>query len=197
MKNNIYRQAKYQLSAHTLAQFPADLGKEVAFAGRSNAGKSSVINAITDRKRLARISKTPGRTRQINFFLLDKQLRFVDLPGYGFARVSNSLQEHWAKILNSYFVQRKSLKGLILIIDIRRNLTDYDRQMLNWCQAATLPVHILLNKSDKLSRGAGKQALLQLKQQTEGFDFTIQLFSVLKKTGVAEVRTQLDRWLIC
>ncbi len=197
MKNNIYRQAEYLISAHELAQFPVDLGKEIAFAGRSNAGKSRVINAITDRKGLARISKTPGRTRQINFFLLDKQLRLADLPGYGFARVSNSLQKHWAKILNSYFEQRKSLKGLILIIDIRRNLTDYDRQMLNWCQAATLPVHILLNKSDKLSRGAGKHALLQLKQQTEGFDFTIQLFSALKKTGVTEVRTQLDRWLIC
>ena len=196
MKNNIYRQAEYLISAHELAQFPADLGKEVAFAGRSNSGKSSVINVITDRKRLARTSKSPGRTRQINFFLLDKQLRLVDLPGYGFARVSNSLQEHWAKSLNAYFEQRTSLKGLILIIDIRRNLTDYDRQMLKWCQAATLPVHILLNKSDKLSRGAAKQALLQLKQQTEGSDFTVQLFSVLKKTGVDEVRTQLDSWLL-
>ena len=197
MKNNIYRQAEFLTSAHTLAQLPADLGKEVAFAGRSNAGKSSVINVITDIKKLARISKQPGRTRLINFFLFDEQLRLVDLPGYGFARVSSSLQDHWAKNLNAYFEQRTSLKGLILIIDIRRNLTDYDRQMLDWCQANMLPVHILLNKSDKLSRGAAKQALLQLKQLSEGFDFTVQLFSALKKTGVEEARTQLDRWLIC
>lgn len=195
MKNNRYRQAEYLLSAHTLDQIPPDQGAEVAFAGRSNAGKSSVINTITDRKSLARVSKTPGRTRQINFFQVQEDIRLVDLPGYGFAKVSDALQQHWGRTLSAYFEKRTSLKGLILITDIRRLLTDYDEQMLAWCQANGLPVHVLLNKADKLSFGASKQSLIRVRQKLANESLSVQLYSALKKAGVDEVRARLDTWL--
>ena len=195
MKKNIYRHAEYILGAHTLAQTPEDCGKEVAFAGRSNVGKSSVINAITGRKSLARISKTPGRTQLLNFFSLIEDRRLVDLPGYGYAKVPYKVKEHWAATLNSYFEYRQSLAGLILIVDIRRELTEFDSQMLDWCRAASLPVHILLNKADKLSRNAATQSLFKVKKQVSELNFDLQLFSALKKIGVEEVREKLDRWL--
>lgn len=195
MKNNIYRHAEYLLGAHTFAQLPPDQGKEVAFAGRSNVGKSSVLNTISDRKGLARISKTPGRTQLINFFTVAEGIRLVDLPGFGYAKVPVALKNHWAKTLNKYLVLRKSLTGLILIVDIRREFTDFDRQMLDWCQASDLAVHILLNKADKLSRGAANQVFMKIKQQVEGPGISVQLFSALKKTGVQEARQKLDHWL--
>ena len=190
-----YRQASYATSAHTLDQLLPDEGREVAFAGRSNAGKSSVINALTGQKRLAKISKTPGRTQLINFFPVDDENRLVDLPGYGYAKVPGKLQAHWAKTLGEYFQQRRSLVGIVLIVDIRRLLSEFDEQMLSWCASADLSVHVLLNKSDKLAFGARKNALLKVEKHLVEPNHSVQLFSVLKKTGVKELASVLDRWL--
>jgi GTP-binding protein len=190
-----YRQASYATSAYTLDQLMPDRGREVAFAGRSNAGKSSVINAITGQKRLAKISKTPGRTQLINFFPLDENNRLVDLPGYGYARVPLKLQNHWANTLGDYFQQRQSLAGVVLIVDIRRLLTEHDQQMLDWSESAGLPVHILLNKSDKLAYGARKKAMQEVQKLLLNTNQTVQLFSVLKKDGIDELAAVLDQWL--
>jgi len=195
MKNNIYRQAEFLLSAHNPSQFPPDSGREVAFAGRSNSGKSSVINVITGKRSLARVSKTPGRTQQINFFSVTDDIRLVDLPGYGYAGVPGALRQHWAKLINTYFDRRKSLRGLILVTDIRRQLTAYDEQMLAWSTARQLPVCILLNKTDKLSRGAAKLAAMAVANLVDQQLTSIHLFSALKKSGVDEVCEQLDGWL--
>jgi GTP-binding protein len=157
-----------------------DTGREVAFAGRSNAGKSSVINAITGQNRLAKISKTPGRTQLINFFPVNEDVRLVDLPGYGYAKVPLKLQEHWAETLGEYFQQRQSLTGVL--------------PMLDWCESAGLPVHILLNKSDKLAFGARKKALSQVEKQLTYTNQSVQLFSVLKRNGIDELAAVLDRW---
>jgi GTP-binding protein len=194
MAINTYRQASYATSAHTLDQLMPDTGREVAFAGRSNAGKSSVINAITGQNRLAKISKTPGRTQLINFFPVNEDVRLVDLPGYGYAKVPLKLQEHWAETLGEYFQQRQSLTGVILIVDIRRLLGEYDLPMLDWCESAGLPVHILLNKSDKLAFGARKKALSQVEKQLTYTNQSVQLFSVLKRNGIDELAAVLDRW---
>lgn len=193
--NGVFRQTEYISSAHKLSQMPADNGAEVAFVGRSNVGKSSVINTITGRKGLARTSKTPGRTQQINFFSVNDNVRLVDLPGYGFAKVPKNLQAHWAKTLQGYFEIRQSLRGLILILDIRRGLTEADQQMLQWCRAAELPVLILLNKSDKLSFGAAKKTLLAVQRETGVADQHIQLFSALKNQGIEEACLVLKTWL--
>ncbi|MEE9552596.1 MAG: ribosome biogenesis GTP-binding protein YihA/YsxC [Gammaproteobacteria bacterium] len=194
MSVNRYNKAKFLLSAHTLAQLPQDHGLEVAFAGRSNVGKSCVINAITNNRRLARISKTPGRTQQLNFFELDSHKRLVDLPGYGYAKVSAKIQQHWRTTLNRYFECRHSLTGLILIMDIRHPLKSHDVQMLEWCQAAGLPVHILLNKEDKLSRGASRDMLYEVRKHIAYEKTSTQLFSALKSKGVEEARGVLDKW---
>lgn len=194
MTDNPYRRAEFLLSAHTLSQCPPDSGREVAFVGRSNVGKSSVINMVTGRKALARISKTPGRTQQINYFLVDENTRLVDLPGYGFARVSRSLQAHWVETVNDYLQRRESLCGLVLILDIRREARDEDLQILDWCAAVNLPVHILLNKADKMSFGAATKKLRDLKSGLgDGLD--AQLFSARKGTGADELRRVLDGWL--
>ncbi len=146
-----YPEAAFLTSANGAAQFLPDVGAEVAFAGRSNAGKSSAINAIVNRRQFARTSKTPGRTQLVNFFALGEERRLVDLPGYGFARVSDAMRAHWDKLLTAYFHSRSSLKGLILVVDVRRNLADHDEQMMAF--AAGLPIHVLLTKADKLKRG--------------------------------------------
>jgi GTP-binding protein len=190
-----YRQASYATSAHTLEQLMPDEGQEVAFAGRSNSGKSSVINALTGQKRLAKISKTPGRTQLINFFPVDEDNRLVDLPGYGYAKVPESVRNHWRETLGLYFQQRQSLAGVVLIVDIRRLLSEYDEQMLSWCESAALPVHILLNKADKLAFGARKKSLLAVQQGLSGSKHSVQLFSVLKKIGIEELSDILDTWL--
>lgn len=194
----MYHQATYLCSAHTLKQLPQDSGVEVAFAGRSNAGKSSAINALTSQKRLARTSKTPGRTQQIIFFTLsDTDKRLVDLPGYGFAKVPLQVKQHWEKLLDSYLRTRESLQGMVLMMDIRHPLTDFDQQMLSWCQQTNMPVHVLLTKADKLSYGKGKQVLQQVQQKltTLSDNMTAQLFSATKQTGIAEAKTRLDGWL--
>ena len=195
MPSHPYQQAEFLLSASNLKQLPPDQGSEVAFVGRSNAGKSSVINVITAIRGLARTSKTPGRTQLINYFILDEKTRLVDLPGYGYAKVPGALRKHWSDIINTYLQERTSLKGLILIVDIRRMLKEEDRHLLQWCKEVELPVHILLNKADKLSRGAAKQNLLALQRELGNGSHTTQMFSALKKTGVEQVRQVLDLWL--
>jgi len=180
---------------HNLA--PADSGAEVAFAGRSNAGKSSALNSITRQRSLARTSKTPGRTQQINFFDLGGDRRLVDLPGYGYAKVPQAMKERWQRSLAEYLRVRQALRGLVLLMDCRHPLTDYDTQTLRWCADAGLPVHVLLTKSDKLKRGPASTALLSVRKQLPQWHpwASVQLFSALKNTGVDDARAVLSDWL--
>lgn len=189
-----YPEACFIKSADAPAQFVSDVGAEVAFAGRSNAGKSSAINIIVNRRQFARTSKTPGRTRLVNFFGLSADRRLVDLPGYGFAKVAGKMRHHWADLIAEYFETRKSLRGMFLIVDIRRRLTEYDRQMLLFANSVGLPTHILLTKTDKLKRGQAAKALLELRRELED-SATVQHFSALKRTGEAEARAKLDEFL--
>lgn len=195
-KTNHYQRAVFVLGAHRLDQLTEDRGMEVAFAGRSNAGKSSALNRISAQKNLARTSKTPGRTQQINVFTLDEERRITDLPGYGYAKVPEKIKRHWQHTLELYLRQRQSLRGLILMMDIRHPLTDFDQMMLDWCHHAGMPVHILLTKADKLKRGPGMAALQKLRNvlNKEYPDASAQLFSATKGTGVEEARDLLDRW---
>jgi len=196
--NKRYRQARFLLSTPDNRRAPADEGAEVAFAGRSNAGKSSALNAITSQRSLARTSKTPGRTQLINFFALDDQTRLVDLPGYGYAKVSRSLKNEWQRNLSFYLESRRSLRGLILLMDIRHPLKEFDRQLLAWCHQAQLACHVLLTKSDKLKRGPAKAALLQVSKQLGEYhpEATVQLFSAKTPAGIDEVHAVLDQWLM-
>ena len=195
-KPNPYRKAKFLLSVNKWADLPADSITEVAFAGRSNAGKSSAINAITDIKTLCRTSKTPGRTQMINYFTIAEGKHLVDLPGYGYAKVPVKVKQHWQNLLERYLVERPMLKGVVMIMDVRRPLTEYDVLMLQWCQRADMPTHILLTKADKFKRGAAQNILLKIRRtlKEEYPGTTVQLFSALKKTGLDEARTRLDEW---
>ena len=197
MTRNPFHPVRFLVSASRLEQAPPDRGFEVAFAGRSNAGKSSALNAITGQKALARISKTPGRTQLINFFSIDPERRLVDLPGYGYARVSIAVRGRWQRELASYLEQRESLKGLILLMDIRQMFKDTDRHMLEWGRRAGLPVHVLLTKADKLGQGAARSAYHQCERQLRELNpaASVQLFSALKYTGVEEGRARLVEWL--
>ncbi|WP_430009140.1 ribosome biogenesis GTP-binding protein YihA/YsxC [Methylophaga lonarensis] len=192
----LYRHAFYDGSATQLSELPEDNGMEVAFAGRSNAGKSSAINTLTGINALARTSKTPGRTQMINFFRLDSQRALVDLPGYGYAKVPEKIKLRWQQTLAKYLETRQSLKGLVMLMDSRHPLKEFDLQMLNWAKQASLPVHILLTKSDKLSHGAGKSTLNAVKQQLLKAELpaSVQLFSSLKKSGRDQVIEVLDQW---
>lgn len=192
-----YHQAHFATSVPSLAQAPADSGAEVAFAGRSNAGKSSAINTITGQKSLARTSKTPGRTQLLVFFQLDPEHHLVDLPGYGYARVSEKIKQQWQQHMADYLQYRQALRGVVLVMDIRHPLTDYDQQMLTWCQHAQLPVHILLTKADKLKRGAARNTLLKTAKSLESIypQATVQVFSSLKREGIDKACAVLDRWL--
>ena len=195
--SQLYRQAHYTGSATQLSQLPPDEGLEVAFAGRSNAGKSSAINTITGINALARISKTPGRTQMINFFTLDETRALVDLPGYGYAKVPEQMKLRWQKTLGEYLETRDSLRGLMLMMDIRHPLKPFDVQMINWANHSELPVHILLTKADKLKSGASKQALHSVRNELKKIELkaSVQLFSSLKKSGREEAITVLDQWL--
>jgi GTP-binding protein len=179
------------------SQYPRDEGAEVAFAGRSNAGKSSALNAITGLRSLARTSKTPGRTRELNFFVLDGDRRLVDLPGYGYARVSVLQRNQWAMNLARYLRERRSLAGLMLIMDVRRPFTDLDRQLLEWCEPAGFPVHALLTKADKLSRNQARSSLSKARSVADTLSSRIdlQLFSATEPMGLEEARSCLRRWL--
>jgi GTP-binding protein len=189
-----YPQASFLTSAHQPTQFVADEGAEVAFSGRSNAGKSSAINTIVNQRNFARTSKSPGRTQLVNFFSLGESKRLVDLPGYGYARVPQSVQRHWRTLMGAYFEERESLAGVFAIVDIRRELTDFDWQMIDWANEINCPIHVLLTKSDKLTRGAAANTLLKLRKELQN-KATIQLFSALKRTGDEEARVVLDKML--
>jgi len=189
-----YPEARFMKSANAAKQFVPDTGAEVAVAGRSNSGKSSAINVIVNRRQFARTSKTPGRTQLVNFFELRNEQRLVDLPGYGFARVAEAVRRHWGELLAEYFETRQSLAGLILIVDIRRQLTEFDRRMLAFAETVDLPVHILLTKADKLKKGQAATALLEVKKEL-GERATMQQFSALKRHGEQEARGVLERFL--
>jgi GTP-binding protein len=186
--------AKFVTSANAVAQFLPDDGVEVAVAGRSNAGKSSAINIIVNRRQFARTSKTPGRTQLVNFFSMRDGQRLVDLPGYGFAKVAESVRAHWGRLLQDYFETRESLSGLILVVDVRRELQDFDRQMLTFAGSVDLRVHVLLTKADKLKRGKAATALLQVKKEL-GSAATAQLFSAHNRQGMDEARDTLETFL--
>ncbi|MAC47796.1 MAG: YihA family ribosome biogenesis GTP-binding protein [Oceanospirillum sp.] len=194
-----YQTAKFMISAPTLAQCPRDDGAEVAFAGRSNAGKSSSINTLTVNSRLARTSKTPGRTQLINFFGLHNgtDQRLVDLPGYGFAKVPEKVKLEWQRHLSEYLLARNSLRGIVLVMDIRHPLTEFDQMMLEWADEVGKPVHILLTKSDKLKRGAAKNELIRVRNALKEWEdlVSVQMFSSLKKDGVDQLRQKIDQWL--
>ncbi|WP_455234608.1 ribosome biogenesis GTP-binding protein YihA/YsxC [Thiogranum longum] len=192
-----FRQAEFLTSVPRASLAPPDEGAEVAFAGRSNAGKSSALNAITGQRALARTSKTPGRTQQINFFAVGENMRLVDLPGYGYAKVPQAMKNTWQRNLSEYLHVRRSLRGLILLMDCRHPLTDYDREVLLWCADVGLPVHILLTKADKLKRGAAANTLLAVRKHLPELhsEASVQLFSALKKTGMDEARQVLSGWL--
>lgn len=189
-----YPNAKFITSANKVDQFLPDSGSEVAFAGRSNSGKSSAINVIVNRRQFARTSKTPGRTQLVNFFGLRDEARLVDLPGYGYAQVSNAVRDHWGRLLTTYIQDRGSLNGLFLITDIRRGIADYDRQLLDFAAAANLPVHVLLTKADKLKRGKAANALLAASKEL-GDRATAQLFSALNRQGLDQARAALEQFL--
>jgi GTP-binding protein len=195
-----FSHASFMLGAAAEKQFPPDVGLEVAFAGRSNAGKSSVINAVTGRRTLARISKTPGRTQQINFFDLGTQRRLVDLPGYGFARVPPTVRQQWDRLMDRYLRDRRSLAGLVLVMDARHPLTEFDRRMLHWCVSGELPVHLLLTKADKLRRQEARSTLAKVTAELEGgrvqgAETSVQMFSSHSGEGLPELLVVLDTWL--
>lgn len=194
---NPWHQARYETSAVEPRGFPPPRGPEIAFAGRSNAGKSSAINALCGQKALARASRTPGRTQMVNFFELDGQRRLVDLPGYGFARVGVEHKRRWQWLIGAYLEQRAPLRGLVLIMDIRHPLTELDRHMIDWAAAAELPLLVLLSKADKLSRGAAASARQKVAQALREFpaEHEVIAFSVPKATGVEQALTVLEDWL--
>ena len=186
--------AQFLTSAWQPHQFPPDTGAEVAFAGRSNAGKSSALNAITGRKDLARTSKTPGRTQLINFFGLDGDRRLADLPGYGYAKVPEQMKRHWQALLTRYVEARESLAGLVVVMDARRPMTDFDIQMLQWAHSNGLPAHVLLTKADKLNRSEATATHRRVTAALGEGD-TAQLFSAVTRSGVDEARVRVLQML--
>ncbi|GLQ99522.1 ribosome biogenesis GTP-binding protein YihA/YsxC [Dyella mobilis] len=207
MSSNPLQGAQFVLAAHRINQLPKDEGAEVAFAGRSNAGKSSALNALTGQKGLARTSKTPGRTQQMVAFSLPPivlgealpllEARLIDLPGYGYAKVPDALREHWRHEIDRYLHQRHSLRGVVLIVDIRHPLKEFDRMMLNFCLDTELACHVLLTKADKLSRSQASQALASLRKELDtGAPVTVQIFSSSAGTGVEEARSAVRQLLV-
>lgn len=194
---NPFAQARFRMSAAQLGQLPGDGAPEAAFVGRSNAGKSSALNAICQQNTLARVSKTPGRTQLINLFDLPAGPRLVDLPGYGFAQVPIAVRNAWGALVGGYIETREVLRGLVVVMDIRHPMSELDIQMLEWCRNRGLRAHVLLTKADKLSYGAGKNTLLNVRAELRGFDpnMTAQMFSSLKRSGLDEARQTLAGWL--
>ncbi|PTQ88887.1 GTP-binding protein [Agitococcus lubricus] len=193
----LLEKAQFMTSAPRLSACPPNIGYEVAFAGRSNAGKSSAINALTRQRQLARASKTPGRTQLLNYFSLDAERRLVDLPGYGYAAVPLAMKEAWQKELENYLIKRDSLQGLIVLMDVRHPLQKYDEMLLNWAQRRQLRVHILLTKADKLNRSPALAALQAMKKQLKAKNIiaSVQLFSALQRMGLEEAADVLGQWL--
>src|SRR3990167_2245734 len=194
----LYQQTRYLKSAADLSQLPDDEGSEVAFIGRSNAGKSSSLNVITGIKGLARTSKTPGRTQMINFFSLDERChcRLVDLPGYGYAKVPRMMKERWEQLVDDYLRDRRSLKGLIVVMDIRHPLKEMDREVIDWTVKCKVPTHILLTKADKLTSSAARKTLKEVQEALGHYreKVSIQLFSYMDRTGLDEIKAVLDEW---
>lgn len=197
-KKSLLQQTKFVISVALVNQLPADKNAEVAFAGRSNAGKSSAVNAITGVKGLAKTSKTPGCTQLLNFFAIDTERHLVDLPGYGYAKVPEATKIRWQKTLEYYLLHRKALRGLILVTDIRHPLNPFDQQMLTWASQAQFPIHILLTKADKLSHGAAKLTLQRVMQSLAKMPLTttVQLFSAKSGLGLEEARKRLLELLV-
>jgi GTP-binding protein len=198
--NPFYQGARFLTAATRIEQAPDDRGREVVFAGRSNAGKSSAINALCHQRALARTSKTPGRTQQLIFFSLDDERRLVDLPGYGYARVSESIKLQWQSHMADFLERRQSIVGLVIVMDIRHPLAEYDRQMLGWGQRAEIPVLLLLTKADKLGRGAAGSVQLKVEHAVRdarhrSSPVHVMAFSAQDKTGVEPVQALLDQWL--
>lgn len=191
---NALSTAAYKLAAHLPHQLPADTGREVAFAGRSNAGKSSALNAMCNQNRLAKTSKTPGRTQQLVFFEVQPDRYLVDLPGYGYAKVPLPLKAHWQAFINGYFRERQALSGLVVVMDVRHPLREFDLQMLEYAKSRELPAHCLLTKADKLSRGAAGNTLQAVRKEL-GPVASVQLFSSENRQGIDEARAIVTRWL--
>ncbi|GAA5135358.1 ribosome biogenesis GTP-binding protein YihA/YsxC [Thalassotalea piscium] len=189
--------ATFTISAPDIRRLPEDTGIEVAFAGRSNAGKSSALNTLTNQKSLARISKTPGRTQLINVFEVGENQRLIDLPGYGFAKVPLEMKKKWQKALGEYLEKRTSLRGLVVLMDIRHPLKDLDRNLIEWAAESNLPVLALLTKSDKLSQGAASSEVLKVKKALSNLnaDIRVQAFSSLKRTGFDSANQIICDWL--
>ena len=196
--SHLIERARYLLSAHNARQLPPDGGLEVAFAGRSNAGKSSALNALTRQNALARVSKTPGRTQQLVYFEIQPERCLVDLPGYGYAKVPQELQVHWQAFIDAYFRTRYALRGLVVVMDIRHPLKEYDLQMLGYAAARRLPAHALLTKADKLGRGQQAQTLQKVRKELQarfGDSVGVQAFSGESRQGVDELRAVVAGWL--
>jgi len=189
-----FRQAKFVTSAFELSQMLPDEGMEVAFAGRSNAGKSSAINCLTQQKGLCKTSKTPGRTQLINFFALDEKRKLVDLPGYGFAKVPKKIRNHWDQVLSTYLLQRDALKGLVIVVDIRRGISDLDWALIDMV-GLKLPLHILLTKSDKLSRSAVKAEIVKTREALDADLHTVSSLSNLNRQGLDQLELRCAEWL--
>ncbi|WP_072576352.1 ribosome biogenesis GTP-binding protein YihA/YsxC [Suttonella ornithocola] len=195
---NRYQQAKFAFSANSAKQFPINSQVEIAFAGRSNAGKSSALNTLTAQKSLARVSKTPGRTQLINYFsLAEDDCYLVDLPGYGYAKVPENIRAHWENFLGDYLLTREPLKGVVLLMDIRHPMKDLDIRLLECCAERQLPAHILLTKADKLSKGAASNGLQAVKSEIVNWNapFSAQIFSSLKRQGLDTLIKRLDSWM--
>lgn len=193
----LFQEAQFFISADKLTDLPPPSGIEIAFAGRSNSGKSSAINTLANRNRLAFVSKTPGRTQLINFFSLGNERFLVDLPGYGYAKVPEAMRVHWQSVLSRYLMERESLHGLVLIMDARHPLTPLDHQMLNWFIPTCKPVHVLLTKADKLSKQQATATLRAVRAELERTypNCTVQLFSSLKRVGLDEAEAMIGKWL--
>lgn len=187
-------QARFLKSAASWKHYPPDDGAEVAFAGRSNSGKSSTINAILNRRGLARASKTPGRTQMLQFFEVGERRRVVDLPGYGYAAAPMRVRSRWEGMMSDYFRRRGSLRGVFVVVDARRGMGELDLRMLDVCALAEAPVHLLMNKCDRLKRGALVETLRDTERRVEGTG-TVQAFSALRSVGVEEAREALAAWL--
>ena len=199
---SILQNVSFVISTNHFDELPSDSGREIAFAGRSNAGKSSAINTLTNKTRLAFVSKQPGRTQLINFFKIKDMQSLVDLPGYGFAKVPKPMKDHWRKLLPKYLQERKSLIGLVLVVDIRRELTELDTQMLDWFAPQKKSIHVLLTKSDKVSKDKSLRTLNKINNELKekwGKKFNVecsaQLFSSLKKQGIEKATEKIEQWL--
>lgn len=196
MSEGDYKNTRFLLSAAQTAQLPEDRGSEVVLMGYSNVGKSSTLNAITQSKQLARVSKTPGRTQCLNVFVIDDERRFIDVPGFGYAKAPSKLKQSWHDLIDRYLTERHSIRGVVLIMDIRHPLKPFETQMLTWGAQCRLDMHVVLNKVDKLTQREAQKTLKQVQAYIDehGYDVSLQLFSTMKRSGLKGLITVLDHW---